>query len=549
MSRRESRVSMNVRQNDALLEFENFKKKFLLANKHITKLNSTLSVRIEELNAQISTLYVENLRLRASEIALAAQLKKERDRSQRIMADAESAMHNLMKNFGLIRKNFNVPAGKPTSPSKHASMPKARRPILNPEASPHVNRLARAPNFPEIFEEEEADSELDEDAEASPSPAARRKKPRASSSRLPVPSRVASPPPQQIIATIQIDVDESLLNGGRKKISRRQSGLIGTSSSSTSSSGRSATPSQRPPSPAFGSPLRRDAGLAEEEEEFVAIHGQREEEIDEELERAARKERKKRAKARDAELVAARERERAQRAREEEQGIGLAEGSKFRLKDVTNSPTERMALPPLNTTLVSDIDRQQSPDSDLPSSAMTHASTSTRPMMSTPSTTPAPPSHLPTPRSSSPPPIPDVDAPPPGGREKRVRKSVNYAEPKLNTKMRKPDPAPASTASSSKRMSMTSQPPPQNSNPAPRTSLERAASPDSPAVTTVRRKKSRPRLPPEDNDDSDGAQADQEFTASGLSMGYVDGRRRSAHVSARRPMGDIEESRRHSLAV
>lgn len=57
MSRRESRVSMNVRQNDALFEFENcmcsfclyftislsvvwwltVKKKFLLANKHITK--------------------------------------------------------------------------------------------------------------------------------------------------------------------------------------------------------------------------------------------------------------------------------------------------------------------------------------------------------------------------------------------------------------------------------------------------------------------------------------------------------------------------------
>jgi hypothetical protein len=56
------------------------------------RLNSTLSVRIEELNAQISTLYVENLRLRASEIALATQLKKERERSQRMITDAESAV-------------------------------------------------------------------------------------------------------------------------------------------------------------------------------------------------------------------------------------------------------------------------------------------------------------------------------------------------------------------------------------------------------------------------------------------------------------------------
>ena len=126
MSRRESRASMGARQNDALSEFENctsylrsdscshlispiVKKKFLLANKHITKcaaryilsttllinilrLNSTLSSKIEELNAQISTLYVENLRLRASEIALTSQLKRERAKSQKIMSDADSAV-------------------------------------------------------------------------------------------------------------------------------------------------------------------------------------------------------------------------------------------------------------------------------------------------------------------------------------------------------------------------------------------------------------------------------------------------------------------------
>lgn len=51
-----------------------------------------MSVRIEELNAQISTLYVENLRLRASEIALAAQLKKEREKSRKVLSDAENAV-------------------------------------------------------------------------------------------------------------------------------------------------------------------------------------------------------------------------------------------------------------------------------------------------------------------------------------------------------------------------------------------------------------------------------------------------------------------------
>jgi hypothetical protein len=69
-------------------------------------------------------------------------------------------------------------------------------------------------------------------------------------------------------------------------------------------------------------------------------------------------------------------------------------------------------------------------DSDMPSSALT---SSTRPPLSTPGTTPAP-SHLPTPRNSSPPPIPPAEPDPSTvGRERRVRKSINYTEPKLNT--------------------------------------------------------------------------------------------------------------------
>jgi hypothetical protein len=49
-------------------------------------------VRVEELNAQVSTLYVENLRLRASEIALVSQLKKEKERAQRVVDEAEIAV-------------------------------------------------------------------------------------------------------------------------------------------------------------------------------------------------------------------------------------------------------------------------------------------------------------------------------------------------------------------------------------------------------------------------------------------------------------------------
>ena len=56
------------------------------------RLNSTLSVRIEELNAQIHALNVENLRLRTAEIQLASELKREKEKSRKIMADAEAAV-------------------------------------------------------------------------------------------------------------------------------------------------------------------------------------------------------------------------------------------------------------------------------------------------------------------------------------------------------------------------------------------------------------------------------------------------------------------------
>jgi hypothetical protein len=149
----------------------------------------------------------------------------------------------------------------------------------------------------------------------------------------------------------------------------------------------------------------------------------------------------------------------------------------------------------------------------MPSSALTSCS-STRAPLSTPGTTPAP-SHLPTPRNSSPPPIPlpvaDAEAST-TGRERRVRKSVNYAEPKLNTcfflsilqstsyltfglyrKMRKPDPVTQVKRSSSGGF------------------LHAAAAADADILmVTERRRKSRPRLPVDDDEESDGAQADEE---------------------------------------
>jgi hypothetical protein len=326
-----------------------------------------------------------------------------------------------MRSFGSIRKNFNIPSPKSPSPKKDP-LPKARRPVLNPGASPHVNRLARPPRVPEIFEEDEAGSDAhDEDGSQSPTLVIRRKKPRSTSSsrpQLPAPTVPHPPPPihpPPIIATIQVDINESLLKQGKKRISRRQSGLInvigsggsGSSGSSSSSSrSRVASPPPRPPSPAFGSPLRRDAGLAEEEEEYEVLHGQRHTDTHEDVptERGASKGKKKRtltqAQAEEAPAEDDHEREK-RRLREDRDVVGQ------RLQDLTKAFGSRIPLPPLDTNvsgmeppaifergvvdLSVDQDRHRTPpdtDSDMPSSALT--CNSTHPPLSTPGTTPAP---------------------------------------------------------------------------------------------------------------------------------------------------------------
>ncbi|KAI0333069.1 hypothetical protein GY45DRAFT_1319991 [Cubamyces sp. BRFM 1775] len=556
MSRRQSRISIDSRQNDTLLEFENFKKKFLLANKHITKLNSTLSARIEELNAQISTLYVENLRLRASEIALTSQLKKEKEKSQKILADTESATHTLMKQLGLIRKSWGVPHGRSSTPETHPPPPRARRPIPDPNVSPPPNRLARPPTVPGILEDDEnnasspEDPDADVEHETSPSmPRKRKTKSRsASSSRLPLPSQKTSSPPA--VDTVHIDFEEQLGKSGKRRPTRRQSGLL----TSVSITAVTTDGLNRPPSPVPESPLRDALEEAEppvepDEDEVEAIlqaatKRREKREREKESERARERERDG-----DSALEVPRPRER-KKQRAVEDPVDAPEGSKSRFKDVTNSQAGRSSLPPLDTT--SD-DRRRTPEVDVPTSATSSsmASSSTRNFLSTPATTPAPmskpSSHLPTPRSSSPIAEPPQAEPETliGGRERRVRKSVNYAEPKLNTKMRKPDPVPPPT--STKRSSVAHEDAPPVSS---RSSSSHSADADAepPSAGTVKRKKSRAYVPPDD-DESEGTQADAEF--GGLRTGSwanVDSRRRSVHASgSRRLEGD--DIRRHSMAV
>ncbi|KAN0075562.1 hypothetical protein V8E55_011585 [Tylopilus felleus] len=584
MSRRDSRQFFNARQNDALTEFENFKKKFLLANKHITKLNSTLSVRIEELQTEISTLYVENLRLRASEIALAAQLKKEQEKSRKVLADAEAATAHLAKHLSFLRQSLNASPTTP-SPTLEPKPPlKARRPMLDPKASPQMPRLSRAPNFPGIYEDDEVTSspEADEDDVVHVNTSARRRaKDKRSSSRLPLPPHAPSPPP--LPTPLRIDLVERE-SSTKRKSSRRQSGLLSVNTDVGPSVG-SARPEgpihPRAASPALGSPERRNAGLAADDEErqvdemIASGSGVTEELVIMARARKERKEKKLRLVERDivhedTDLGTLRVKER--KRRKEEDGSGL--------KDVTNSPRSRTTLPPLDTH-TSDRDRQRTPETDAPTSAATSVTTS-RMFLSTPATTPLTTpqvSQLPTPRTSSPVPPGATSAfeseALPGSRERRVRKSINYAEPKLNTKMRKPDPDPPAptTTAPKKRISSAAiqsdntdgrssldgpsrRPVSPLQPPAPKPSTATSSSSLTNGSSSVKRKKSRPFLPIDDDDDSDGTQADAEY-GTGTVNGWVntDGRRRSAQSSTAqgrsslRMVLEADDARRNSLAV
>ncbi|KAH9930881.1 uncharacterized protein B0H18DRAFT_1116587 [Fomitopsis serialis] len=533
MSRRQSRISIDTRQNDTLLEFENFKKKFLLANKHITKLNSTLSVRIEELNAQISTLYVENLRLRASEIALASQLKKEREKSRKIITDTEAATHSFIKHLSHIRKTFHVPHGRPSdSEDSQPPPPRAKRPVINPDASPAPNRLAKAPTVPGIVEDDETNVSSPEDPDADveeedPPPVKRKKaKSRPSDSRLPLPTQAIPPLPDADVR--QIEFEEQLNK-------ETEWALTSVSITTVTPSGFSTElMPPRPPSPAFGSPIRRAVGLAEEADERRAVNGD-EDDDDDEVEvilQGVTKRDKEKERKRERTVEKDRDKERH-----------------------SSSNSER-------TKEREHRERQPTPDDDVPlasTSSQTNSATRARDGVATPA--PKPRSHpapvLPASRASSPQPPPaPPEAEAPGGREKRVRKSVNYAEPKLNTKMRKPDPQPLT---STKRMSTSSM----------EGIRSRASSAEAPSEApsaigdelpsgtaqvpvvsgaTVKRKKSRVYVLPDDGEESEGTQADAEF-GNLASWVNVDGRRRSIQSasSSRRVEGD--DARRHSMAV
>ncbi|THH05322.1 hypothetical protein EW145_g4883 [Phellinidium pouzarii] len=560
MSRRDSRVHISTRQNDTLLEFENFKKKFLFANKQITKQNCSLSLKIEELNAHISTLYVENLRLRASEIALHSQLRREKEKCHRIMADAETAALDLLGHFGLIRQTYNVPVKRPSSSknSDSSSSPRCQKP---PPRSPSAPRLALLPSVPDIAEDPEPvetsseENELDSGRISAPTFTSSRRA-RNSLSRLPLPSRVTSPPPTDTATHISLVAEEG--SSRKRKLSRRPSGLM------------SASDPPRPISPILGSPAHKAFDLSEEEEAAAlqVVEDIVSKQVEQEQEEALKKPKKK-FKTRDESDHDAVERRERKRTRDRDGVSGV------RLKDVTNSPRRRRA------PSTSDIDSDEL--SNINSHMRKASSLSNIPTVEEDA------AYLPTPAPSSAAntPAPHLVALPPddgeagGPRERRTRKSVNYAEPKLNTKMRKPDsvslpgsrtsltfaatPMPTLTSGQDRGSARSS--PEMEEPPVPNQKSSRSTERLSAASTGTKRKHSSKLQSDDgtegrDEDETDGGDADAEFSDFRSEWANVNARRKSvqsgnAHdvdgdnaVSYRRARREIDDAagRRHSLA-
>ncbi|KAG8830627.1 hypothetical protein FRC17_004604 [Serendipita sp. 399] len=171
MSRRESRSSLGARQSNALEEFENFKKKYLLVNKHIAKLNSSLNVRIEELLSQIAALNIENLRLKTSELNLARKLEDEKFKVRKLYNETESASQMFIARMTSIRASFGL--DKPQGPSQFEELSVASGGCVIKSLPCPIPRLSRPPDVESITEAaEEAPTPMKASPRSPTSPAA-----------------------------------------------------------------------------------------------------------------------------------------------------------------------------------------------------------------------------------------------------------------------------------------------------------------------------------------------------------------------------------------
>ncbi|KAG9019169.1 Phosphotransferase enzyme [Tulasnella sp. 427] len=357
------------------------KRKYLQYNKQIIKENSNLRVQVEELKAQISQLYVENLALGRSNIALEKELKREKARRKvgsdpKTINATDKLAADMIKQLETLRQSFArmTTAATPESPNESTPEPIARE---RPTVSNRINLISRAPEFDNIEEGEELDEDEhflepsliplpDDDDDLAP-----RTSPSFSSS----PEAPVQPQP----------------TATKRKPTRRQSGLLG--------------------------PSRTRISLSPDEEDEVAgMLADREEPERASVVPGTVKARKKTKTA---------------------EG-----GARLGLCDVTNSPPKHENIQKGISSVLAEVEEDSNAVLKPTPARMekskhksSEAAQSSKPL--TPDPTYGAPHPISTASADS-----QVDSSEETGgsaRPTRARKSVNYAEPKLNTKMRKPD--------------------------------------------------------------------------------------------------------------
>lgn len=336
-----------------------------------------------------------------------------------------SQADNFAKHLGFLRTTYGIsqtttPSPTPTPPPQPPRVTQRPQP-----SSPTSPRLVRPPNVPDIYEEDEPADEGSYPERGSP-----KRRPKVTKiPRMSIPEAPRSLPTPDTDSPIRIDFVVNSLN--RKKPSRRQSGIL------VHPQDRDERKVKRPLSPAPSSPARHEIDLVEDGDEDAPLGIVEEDtDIDEVLLVSARKTKseipmRKVSKSSDRETdeTARKEDKKKKKALSDYEAYHSSSDSapatkrvKSRLQDVTNSPSPRLSpVPPADGKLclyhrhtsshwISDAEAISIPTSS-----------------SGRSVSPG----LPTPRPSSP--VADADSDAAGGRERRVRKSVNYAEPKLNT--------------------------------------------------------------------------------------------------------------------
>ncbi|CEL54451.1 hypothetical protein RSOLAG1IB_07054 [Rhizoctonia solani AG-1 IB] len=516
-SRRENRMA--AAQNDALMEFENFKKKYLLVNKHVTKLNSTLSVRVEELNDQLSMLQLENLRLRSANISLSAQLRREKESRGRgsdpkTVALIDAATAEALRQLTVIRdalvngSNYQQSPPAHSIPTPPSTSPAAR--ITGPIHPGQNTRVpvARAPEFSPLVEGPESAYSVksrrrssggmttdEEDCEVEP------RITRRPTHGIPVPSYLES------------ESEAEVEFKGRRRAGR-QSALLARGMTVEEDTLRGKGPIES----TVEVPVKTKSKTAT----AVTADSKRAKRklVESELEDAIK------SVGVIVDIPGEEEDFKPQHARTRAVNT---------LQDVTNSPRKTVAR-------VSLKEKGKFEDDDeepvmIGGYTGTPAISKTKPPRSrTFIPTLASGSGRLTPTSGT-----DEDQAV-TGRERRTRKSVNYAEPKLNTKMRKPAPdatsygrfsLPASKPRISTSIPRESSPPPESPMPP---LLEPDTKPDD--GVTVRARRRRPTSSVATDDDDGGA-------TEGLDGDddYISG------LVRRKSGGRIAADRRHSVAV